>query len=151
MSDSYVSPIKLRILSPYSSLQLSGSRRVSQILPLTTTTTTTEDFAAMKLRKSKMTKADQSKFELENVDLKGFKVKEKSREKRESQELEFEPESSGRRDPIPRPPPRGAASAGMKRSGSMPKLQDTRHGSGKTTEEVLTAAKGLLMKGKNSK
>ena len=101
-----------------------------------------------------MSKADQSKFELENVDLKGFKAEKKSQGAREREEMEFESASSGQRVTIPRPPSRGAP--GMKKSGSLPKLQDAGNDDSgnigaKTTEEVLTAAKGLLMKGKKSK
>jgi len=114
----------------------SASRKTSQV----SSTTTTEDIATVKLKKSKMVKADHSKFELENVDLKGFKVEKKTQETGENEDLEFESVSFGRA-PIPRPPSRGEPK--IKKSGSTPKLQDA--------DEDLTAAEGRLTKGRKAK
>jgi len=73
-----------------------GSRKSSVVA------TTTEDFAAIKLKKSKMIKADHSKFQLESVDLHGFALNKKSMTTKESED--FEASSSAATASMPRPP-----------------------------------------------
>lgn len=110
---------------------------------------------AVKLKKSKMVKADRSKFELENVDLKGFKLEKKSHE-REGEDLDFEV-GSATKGPIPRPPKKGLA--GMRKSDSMSNLEDlgvaVDNAGGdeepQSTDQVLNAANRILMKGKKAK
>lgn len=133
-----------------------GSRKSSVVS--STTTTTTEDFAAVKLKKSKMSKAEHSKFQLESVDLHGFSLNKKSASSTEAgEDIEYESSTSGRAPPMPRPPPAAPRDRpALKKSGSTSRLRDAadkdagNEEAPQSTEDVLTAAKGILMKGKKT-
>lgn len=116
---------------------------------------TTEDFAALKLKKSKMTKSERSKFELEHVDLKGF-AKETSEKSREVDRSDYEDSASSfARAAIPRRMAHERLT-NLRKSDSMPQLDkaslkkadigaDMAGGdAGKATDHVLHAAKGIL-------